>query len=93
MSELMHVDPAKLRGFAEELGRTLGAYKQAMEHLDGRLAKLGSTWRDQEFTTFAKEMRNTKRIVAEFIREGEAARSNLMRDAERAEEYQRKHAS
>jgi uncharacterized protein YukE len=92
MSELMHVDPAKLRLFAEELGRTLAAYKQAMEHLDARLSRLGSSWRDQEFDTFSNELRNTKRTVAEFIQEGEAARASLLRDAERAEDYQRKHA-
>lgn len=93
MSEPMHVDPVKLRHFAEELGRTLSAYKQSLEHLDGRLSRLGSSWRDQEFTTFSKEIRNTKRIVAEFIREGETARASLLRDAERAEDYQRRHPS
>lgn len=92
MSEQVHVDPVKLRQFAEELGRTLGTYKQALEHLEARLGRLGSTWRDQEFEAFAKEMRNTKRVLADFITEGEAARANLLRDAERAEDYQRRQA-
>jgi hypothetical protein len=85
----MHVDPKRLREFGEQLSATLTYYKKCLEILDGKLARLHATWRDQEFTAFAKELHKTRVVVEGFIKEGTEARRRLFEDAERAESHQK----
>jgi hypothetical protein len=85
----VHVDPKRLREFAEQLNSTLAYYKKCLDVLDGKLSHLHATWRDQEFTAFAKELHKTKAVVEEFVREATEAHRRLLDDAERAESYQR----
>ena len=86
---VMHVDPKKLRDFAEQLAGTTSFYRSSLERLDGRLSQLSSSWRDQEFTAFAGEMGKTRQILETFITEAMRARQQLIVDAERAEAFQR----
>lgn len=89
MSDGAYVDPVKLRHFADELSRTLAEYGNALEKLDSRLSRLAASWRDQEFEKFSREVKNSRRVIEEFIREGQKAKQNLLRDADEAEAYQR----
>lgn len=85
----MHVDPALLRGFAQELTGTLQFYGQAMEALDAKLTRLSQSWRDRQFDEFKREVATTRSIVLEFIREGKVAHMRLLEDAQNAEDYYR----
>lgn len=83
-----HVDPVKLVDFADKLSKTLGNYQKALDVLSARLASLGRSWRDEQYQEFCREVATTRRIIEEFIREGQAARQNLLQDAEKARAYQ-----
>ncbi len=85
----MHVDPKLLRNFAEQLAQTTAFYRSSLDRLEGRLSHLSSTWRDQEFTAFAREMGRTRQILDGFIAEATRARQGLLENAERAEAFQK----
>ena len=85
----MHVDPKSLREFADELANTATDYKKYIESLDASLARLGSSWRDQEFAAFSTEVKKTQRVLEQFVHEAAVARRVLLEDADRAEAYQR----
>jgi uncharacterized protein YukE len=89
MSEIAYVDPEKLRGFAGDLQSILGDYHRAMEMLERQLARLSATWRDDQFDTFAREVRTTRVILHEFIEEGTKARLVMLEDASLAEAAQK----
>ncbi|HEY4940043.1 MAG TPA: WXG100 family type VII secretion target [Rhizomicrobium sp.] len=85
----MYVDPKRLRDFAEQLAGTTSFYRATLERLDARLSHLSSTWRDQEFTAFAREIAKTRQVLETFVSEATRARQQLLIDAERAEAFQR----
>lgn len=89
MSELAYVDPQKVRHFADDLQAVLNDYRRAMEMLEGQLGRLSASWRDDQFDTFAREVRTTRRILLEFVDEGMKARLVMLDDAELAEAAQK----
>jgi uncharacterized protein YukE len=84
-----HVDPKRLREFANTITQTSAAYSRAMEQLDGDLSRLLRTWRDDQGADFAKEVKRTRQIVHEFVQAANEARGKLLTDADAAEAYQR----
>jgi len=89
MSSDVHLDPVKLRTFADTLSTTVTFYRRSLEILESRLARLGSTWQDEQFREFAREVRTTRVIIEEFVKEALDARSKLLEDAAAAEAFQK----
>jgi uncharacterized protein YukE len=81
------VDPAELRRFAQSLKHFNNEVSHQMSVLQGQLAGLGDTWRDQEHDKFAHKFAETMQVLARFL---EASREHipfLLRKAERIDEY------
>ncbi len=81
------VDPEELRAFAASLRRFVGALNGEMTSIQGRMASLGQTWRDQEHDKFAAEFDETMRALQRFTRAAEVHVPFLMRKAEAVEGY------
>lgn len=86
--QVAYVDSDRLLDFADKLSRKLSNYQKALDVLSARLSNLGRSWRDEQYQEFCREVVTTKRIIEEFIREGQAARQNLLQDAEKARAYE-----
>ena len=61
------VDPAELRRFAQELKKFTVDLQQQTGILNGRMATLAQTWRDQEQAKFAEEFESTVRTLQRFV--------------------------
>ncbi|MCW5766313.1 MAG: WXG100 family type VII secretion target [Phycisphaeraceae bacterium] len=81
------VDPAELRKFAGDLKRFNAGLMNQMTVLQGRLATLGQSWRDQEHTKFSEEFQATMKVLARFTDAANQHIPFLLRKAEKIEEY------
>jgi uncharacterized protein YukE len=81
------VDPAELRRFAQELKKFTVDLQQQTGILNGRMATLAQTWRDQEQAKFGEEFEATVRTLQRFVAAAELHVPYLLRKAEAAEAY------
>ena len=81
------VDPAELRRFAQSLKHFNNEVSHQMSVLQGQMAGLGDTWRDQEHEKFAQEFAETMLVVRRFVDAANHHIPFLLRKAERIEEY------
>ncbi len=80
-------DPVQLRRFAHQLKQFNQELTSRLMVLQGQLANLGDTWRDQEHEKFASAFNETKIMLERFIETAEHHIPFLVRKAERIEEY------
>ena len=85
----IHVDPERLRAFADELTNFVSFVEEQLNGLRGKVSHLGETWRDQEFERFKGEFESAQHALAQFAEEAKQTVPSLRRDAERIEEYQK----
>jgi WXG100 family type VII secretion target len=81
------VDPVELRRFAQSLKRFNSALQDQMRSLQGQLAGLGDTWRDQEHDKFREEFDQTMQVLRRFMEAANEQAPLLLRKAEKIEEY------
>ncbi len=81
------VDPVELRRFAQSLKRFNAALQDQMRSLQGQLANLGDTWRDQEHDKFREEFDQTMQVLRRFMEAANEQAPILIRKAEKIEEY------
>ena len=81
------VDPEELRRFAMNLKKFSGELQDRITSLNGQLAGLERTWRDQEQKKFAEEFQQHMKTMGRFIEVVEHHAPYLMRKAEIIEEY------
>ena len=81
------VEPSELRRFAHHLKHFDGEIERSLAALQGQLAGLGDTWRDQEHTLFLQEFEETVKVLEHFLQTADQYIPFLMRKAERVEEY------
>ncbi len=81
------VDPGELRRFAANLKHFNGELQHQMSVLQGQLAGLGDTWRDQEHDRFAQDFAETVQVLLRFMEASKQHIPYLLRKAERIEEY------
>jgi hypothetical protein len=87
MDNNVHVDPARLRAFSEQILQTLGSYRRSLQQLDTTLGRLGRSWRDEQYTQFRAEVINTRQTIEEFINKANVAREHMLDDAKAAQNY------
>ncbi len=80
-------DPVQLRRFAHQLKQFNQELTSRLMVLQGQLANLSDTWRDQEHEKFATAFSETKIMLERFIETAEQHIPFLVRKAERIEEY------
>ena len=81
------VDPEELRRFAQSLKKFNGDVQERITSLNGQLAALERTWRDQEQKKFAEEFQQQIQALARFIEMIDRHVPYLLRKAEIIEEY------
>lgn len=81
-------DPQKLRDFCDQLTGHASYWQGAITNLDAYMARLGHSWRDEQFNDFAKEVAKMKSSLDEFAKTTHTTVSELLKDAERLEQYQ-----
>jgi WXG100 family type VII secretion target len=81
------VDPVELRRFAQNLKRFNQTLHDQMRVLQGQLANLGDTWRDQEHDKFREEFEQTMLVLRRFMEAANEQAPVLLRKAEKIEEY------
>lgn len=81
------VNPAELRRFVHNLQRFNNELQTQMTMLRGQLTALGQTWRDQEHEKFVQEFQETLLVVNRFVEATNQHVPQLLRKAERVEEY------
>jgi uncharacterized protein YukE len=81
------VDPAELRRFAQSLKHFNNEMGHQLSVLQGQLAGLGDTWRDQEHDKFAQKFAETVQILNRFMEASQQHIPFLLRKAERIDEY------
>lgn len=82
-------DPEEIRRFAQLLKRFGGGMEQQLTQLNGQMANLSQTWRDQEQAKFQKEFEETMRQMARFREAIDQQVPFLLRKADRLDEYLR----
>ena len=82
-------DPEEIRRFAQLLKRFGNGMDQQLSQMNGQMASLGQTWRDQEHAKFQNEFDQTMRQLARFQEAIEEQVPFLLRKADRLEEYLR----
>lgn len=82
-------DPEEIRRFAQLLKRFSSGMAQQMAQVNGQMASLGQTWRDQEHAKFQNEFEQTLRQLARFQESVDEQVPFLLRKADRIEEYLR----
>lgn len=82
-------DPQKLRSFCSDLSYQAAYFKSAIGDLDGHLGKLGDSWQDDQYRAFRNEVQVLKRSLAKFEDDTRRVVSELLKDAEAIEKYQR----
>lgn len=81
------VDPAELRRFAHHLKEFGADLQDRLGILQGRLAGLADTWRDQEHERFAQDFEQTLRVLEAFLKQTELHVPYLLRKADKIEAY------
>jgi uncharacterized protein YukE len=81
------VDPEELRRFALSLKKFSGDTQERITSLNGQLAGLERSWRDQEQKKFAEEFQQQIQGLARFIEIVDRHVPYLLRKAEIIEEY------
>ncbi len=81
------VDPEELRRFALDLKRFVQMLEQQTAAMNGRMANLGQSWRDQEHDKFAEQFDATMKVLARFTNTAGEHVPVLLRKAEKIEEY------
>jgi uncharacterized protein YukE len=81
------VDPEELRRFALSLKKFNGDVQERVASLNGQLAGLERSWRDQEQKKFAEEFQQQIQVLAKLIEVIDRHIPYLMRKAEIIEEY------
>jgi uncharacterized protein YukE len=81
------VDPEELRRFALSLRKFSGDVQERVSSLNGQLAGLERTWRDQEQKKFAEEFAQQIQVLARLIEVVDRHIPYLLRKAEIIEEY------
>lgn len=84
----IHVDPERLRAFADELTSFVGVVEEQLNTLKRNVSHLGETWRDREFERFKDEFEAAQHALSQFADEAKQTVPSLRRDAERIEQYQ-----
>lgn len=82
-------DPEEIRRFAQLLKRFGSGMEQQLTQLNGQMANLSQTWRDQEQVKFQKEFEDTMRQMARFREAIDHQVPFLLRKADRLDEYLR----
>ena len=81
------VDPEELRRFAVSLKKFSGDVQERVSSLNGQLAGLERSWRDQEQKKFAEEFQQQIQVLAKLVEMIDHHIPYLMRKAEIIEEY------
>jgi WXG100 family type VII secretion target len=81
------VDPEDLRRFAQSLKKFSSDVQERMKSLNGQLATLERTWRDQEQKKFSEEFATQIQSLGRFIEIIDHHVPYLARKAEIIEEY------
>ena len=81
------VDPEELRRFAVSLKKFSGDVQERISSLNGQLAGLERSWRDQEQKKFAEEFQQQIQVLAKLVEMVDRHIPYLMRKAEIIEEY------
>ena len=76
------VDPVELRRFAQSLKRFNSTLQDQMRSLQGQLASLGDTWRDQEHDKFREEFDQTMQVLRRFMEAANEQASDIHIEAE-----------
>lgn len=84
----IHVDPERLRAFADELASFVDVVEEQLNALKRNVSHLGETWRDNEFEKFKDEFEAAQHVLSQFAEEARQTVPSLRRDAERIDEYQ-----
>jgi WXG100 family type VII secretion target len=81
------VDPEELRRFALTLKKFSGELQQRMTSVNGQMASLERTWRDQEQKKFSEEFQQQLQGLARFVEMVDHHIPYLLRKADIIEEY------
>lgn len=81
------VDPEELRRFAQSLSKFNNDLQERIASVNGQLAALERTWRDQEQKKFAEEFQQQIQVLARFLEMIERHIPYLLRKATIIEEY------
>lgn len=81
------VDPEELRRFAQSLKKFSGDIQERITSLNGQMAGLERTWRDQEQKKFAEEFQQHMKTISRFIEVVDRHIPYLLRKSEIIEEY------
>ncbi len=82
-------DPEEIRRFAQLLKRFGSSMDQQLSQMNGQMANLSQSWRDQEHAKFQNEFEQTMRQLAKFQEAIDEQIPFLLRKADRLEEYLR----
>ncbi|PCI11506.1 hypothetical protein COB72_00885 [bacterium] len=82
-------DPEEIRRFAQLLKRFGSGMDQQLSQMNGQMANLSQSWRDQEHAKFQNEFEQTMRQLAKFQEAIDEQVPFLLRKADRLEEYLR----
>lgn len=82
-------DPQKLRDFCDQLNGHASYWQGSIGQLEAYMAQLGNSWRDEQFNEFGQEVTQLKSSLDEFATVTHTTIAELLRDAERLEEYYR----
>jgi uncharacterized protein YukE len=86
-----NVDPAELRRFAMDLKRFTEEIEALVGQLHGRMANLGTSWRDQEHQKFAEQFAQTTKVLGNFVAAAGEHSLFLNKKAAAIEQYLRQH--
>ena len=81
-------DPQKLRDFCDQLNGHADYWQGAITNLDAYMARLGHSWRDEQFNEFVMEVTKLKSSLDEFAKTTHTTVSELRKDAESLERFQ-----
>jgi WXG100 family type VII secretion target len=81
------VDPEELRRFAQSLNKFNKDVQERIASLNGQMASLERTWRDQEQKKFAEEFQQQIQVLARFVEIIDRHIPYLLRKANLIEEY------
>lgn len=85
----VHVDPDRLRAIAEELSMFSNDIRTELTLLEGELARLGRSWRDEEYAKFNRAIQPLRRVLDQFQQEIARRKPDILADAEAIRAYQR----
>ena len=82
-------DPQKLRDFCDQLSNHASYWQNSVGQLETYMARLGTSWRDEQFNEFGEKVTGLKLSLDEFAEVTRNTIAELLRDAERLEEFHR----